>query len=77
MTFKTAEVNNMPEAPLISGEKCLLCPAAQGQAECIDKGISAHRAPQAPSSGSITAALNRMTTQLKQKGMRKKEISQV
>lgn len=40
MTFRTAEVNHVPEAPLISAEKkkCIQCTVAQGVVSTLKKG---------------------------------------
>lgn len=68
MTFRTAKVNEPPEASLILAEKDAFSTLGmQGIMEHIYKGISAHQAPWGPTFESITAALHRVTTGLKQK----------
>ena len=78
MTFRTAKVNKPPEASLISAEKDSFSTLGmQGIVEHIYEGISAHQAPWGPTFESITSALYRVTTGLKQKkGMRKKTLEE-
>lgn len=46
MTFRTAEVNHVPEVPLISAEKKMhTVHCGPGCSEHIEKGVSTHQAP--------------------------------